>query len=56
MVAVVNLEKDFDVARLLAIQETLIHKGMGSRLLVWVGNYFRYRTLDSNVLNHSTCH
>lgn len=39
-----NLEKAFELASSLGIQQTMTQRGIQGKLLAWVGDYFRNRT------------
>lgn len=43
VVVFLDLEKGYDLASPLAIQETLNQKGIRGKLLPWIGTYFRSR-------------
>lgn len=56
VVVFLDLEKAFELGSPLAIQETLIHKGIRGKLLTWIGDYFSIRTFEVIFQGHSTCH
>ena len=57
VVVFLDLEKAFELASPLAIQETLIHKGVKGRLLAWIAILkIDQQMSDFKATSHSTCH
>ena len=51
-----DLEKAFELASPLAIQESLIQKGIRGKLLAWIGDYFTNRTARVKFQGHLSQH
>ena len=56
MVVFLDLEKAFELASPLAIQETLIRKGVKGRLLAWIADYFSDRSANVRFQGHFSQH
>ena len=56
VVVFLDLEKAFELASPLAIQETLIHKGVKGRLLAWIADYFKNRSANVRFQGHLSQH
>lgn len=56
MIVFLDLEKAFELASPLAIQETLIHKGVKGILLAWIADYFKNRSANVRFQGHLSQH
>ncbi|XP_027218621.1 uncharacterized protein [Penaeus vannamei] len=52
VVVFLDLEIAFELSSPLAIQESLIHKGIRGKLLAWVADYFKNRTANARYHGH----